>query len=140
MKKRIRIAICDDDSNVIEKLKSIIDLINLESHICIEYDTYLNSEAMMDYYRDMYSAYDAFILDIQLNKMSGLEFASEMRKHNNYSQIVFLTSHSEYVYNSFSVQPFEYLLKPVDDTKTKEVILRLSNYIFEKKILFQFSY
>ena len=139
MKKGIRIAICDDDSNIIEKIKYVIDSINFECNILIEYDTYYNAEAMIDYCSDVYSAYDAYILDIQLIEMSGLDFALKMRKQNNYSQIVFLTSYSEYVYNSFSVQPFEYLLKPVNDLRIKEVILRLSNYISEKKILFQFS-
>jgi len=44
-------------------------------------------------------------------------------------QIIFLTSYSQYMLNSFNVQPFQYLIKPVSYERFKTEITKLCDYI-----------
>lgn len=63
--------------------------------------------------RDSDSRFDVLILDILMPGFNGIETAAEIRRFDNYIKIIFLTSSSEFAVQSYTVNAFYYLLKPI---------------------------
>ena len=68
------------------------------------------------------SRYDLVFLDIVMEGMDGIETARRLREMDMRCLIVFLTTSSEYAWDAFPVHPFDYLLKPVDETRLEQVL------------------
>ncbi len=54
--------------------------------------------------------------------INGMELAKQIRKQGRQSLIIFITSASEYVFDAFDVEAFQYLLKPIQTDKLKNVL------------------
>jgi DNA-binding LytR/AlgR family response regulator len=110
----INIAICDDD---ISELSNITSIIN-------EY-----KEANIFRYKIIYTAfnsaieliaaieggnrYEIILLDIIMPLINGIEAAAEIRTHDKTTKIMFLTSSPEFAVDSYAVDAFYYVLKPI---------------------------
>ena len=64
--------------------------------------------------------YDVVFLDVELPGITGLELAPLAR-----AAVVFVTAHERYAVDAFSVEAFDYLLKPVDPERLARVLERL---------------
>lgn len=51
-------------------------------------------------------------LDIEMDGMDGMDAARKIRETNKTAVIVFVTSYSDYVFQGYEVQAFNYILKP----------------------------
>ncbi|ACB85495.1 LytR/AlgR family response regulator transcription factor [Natranaerobius thermophilus] len=62
---------------------------------------------------------DIALIDIELTdqRMNGLETAQLIKQVNPEIEFIFVTAYSEYALQSFSVHPFDYLVKPIDEDK-----------------------
>jgi len=58
--------------------------------------------------------FDAVLLDILMPGLSGMETAKSLCEGGSAAKIIFLTSTSEYAVESYAVDAYYYLLKPVD--------------------------
>lgn len=74
-------------------------------------------------------------LDIHMPGQSGMETAETFRETNKNTVIIFVTALEEYVYQAFDVGAFHYLVKPFDDRKFKEVLLKAAGQYREKEKL-----
>lgn len=63
------------------------------------------------------NSFDILLLDIEMGGMSGMQAAGELRKQGKDCEIIFVTSHSSYVYDAFNVDASNFLVKPVSDEK-----------------------
>ena len=121
----LRLAICDDNEYVVEQIESYIERIK---EVAIKYEVYFSAE---EFYKNMHEMdFDVYFLDI--------EIAEKIRKSNQYSLIVFITSHSRYALDVFRVNTFDFLLKPISFERFKEEICKIDNYIFTLKNNFVF--
>ena len=97
-----KIAICDDESVHIEKIRTILS--------DYETDNYLSPTALLD----AVSAgvrYDVLFLDIMMPRIDGISLARELREFDEDMLIVFITSKIEYMQTGYEVRAFRYLLK-----------------------------
>ena len=97
-----KIAICDDESAHIEKIRTILS--------DYETDNYLSPTALLD----AVSAgvrYDVLFLDILMPRIDGISLARELRELDEDMLIVFITSKIEYMQTGYEVRAFRYLLK-----------------------------
>ena len=62
---------------------------------------------------------DILFLDIQMKDMDGMETARKLRANQFRGFLVFITVLKEMVFQSFEVQAYDYLVKPVDKTSLK---------------------
>ena len=69
--------------------------------------------------------YDVVFLDVEMPGMSGLEAARLVRDRPGAPVIVFVTAHEQYALDAFSVEAFDYLLKPVEPERLARVVQRL---------------
>ena len=120
---KLKIAICDDEQSQIEVISSMVSAWSIkEGHMC-EIRTFLSAEAFLfDYAED--KVYDLLLLDVEMRKMTGLELAKQIRKDNNLAEIVFITSHFEFVGEGYEVDALHYLIKPILEEKLMQVLTK----------------
>lgn len=133
----MRLAICDDSPEIIEQIESYIDEMK-EMHI--EYDVFFSGEELCRYKKNKEIEYDIYLLDIEMNQMSGLELGRILRDESPYALIIFLTSHAQYVYDVFDIITFDFIVKPLGYLRFKSTIEKAINYLHRAKISFTFSY
>ncbi|WP_044975098.1 LytTR family DNA-binding domain-containing protein [Ruminococcus sp. HUN007] len=127
----MKIAVCDDEKFFREQLKKYIS----ETSAGLEVDEYTcgNDLAASEH------CYDIIFLDIEMPGMSGIETAEKLREKGSDADIIFLTSHIEYVYDAFKVRAFRFLQKPVDNEKFNEAFGNsMSNRKSMEKVVAEF--
>ena len=111
----MRIAICDDDVKAIDFLKSKIEFQGNRDDI----KSFLNVREMTP---EKMSGFDLIYLDIEMPGINGMELAELLRArqedacvspYGSLPLIVFVTGYKEYMGQAFSVQAFDFLVKPV---------------------------
>jgi DNA-binding LytR/AlgR family response regulator len=78
----------------------------------------------LDYFRSGVNI-DACFLDIIMPKMNGIKLAEKLRENNFANDIVFLTTSNDFASQSYQVQAFDYLLKPLTGEKVSNVMSKL---------------
>ena len=68
--------------------------------------------------------FDVIFLDIEMPGLSGLEAGQEIRKIDVDTIIIFLTSHDQFVFQSFKIEAFDYLIKPIDIHAANDALAR----------------
>lgn len=110
----MQIGVCDDQEEIreliIDKIKKFYPTENITS--------YKSGQEVLD---DLYPP-DILFLDIQMPEMDGMETARELRKRDQQMMIIFVTVAQDYVFQSFDVGAFHYLVKPFSDEKFAEVL------------------
>ena len=71
------------------------------------------------------NSFDLLFIDIHQGDMEGTTVASLARKINPKAKIVFATAYSEYAVRAFELQIDDYILKPFDPCRIRQVIHRL---------------
>ena len=123
MTMKYRIAICDDEQNQIEYITSIVtSWSNHKGHSC-EIRTFASAEAFLFEYEED-KAYDILLLDVEMKSMNGIELAKRIRKDNNRAEIIFITSHFEFVGEGYEVDALHYLIKPISVEKLTQVLTK----------------
>ena len=115
----MRIAICDDDRDEIEKLKHIISEIQGNYQM----DFFENGKAMLEAAAQG-DKYDIAFCDIYMKNENGMDTAKEMQALSPETAIVFITSSTEHAVEAFSIQALHYLVKPVSAEDIVEVFRR----------------
>ncbi len=133
----LKIALCDDDSALLEVLEKYFDKLGDSS---LDYDIYFCADELYKYINSQKIRYDVYILDIEMKGMNGLELARYLRDQDSNSLIVFLTSYSKYVFSVFEVITFDFLLKPIGYSKFVKLIQKIKRYLQITKGTFVFSY
>ena len=118
----MKLAICDDD---VQDLGAVVKLMTeyCQLHPDVSYDTYSNSTELLHNLKE--HNYQALLLDILMPGVNGIEIASEIRQSNKEIKLVFLSSSPEYAVDSYTVDAFYYLLKPVVADKLYPVLDKL---------------
>lgn len=125
----IKIAVCDDDNNMIQELISkICDYMDKTS-----YNADILAFSCAEDLLKCNESFDIVFLDIQMGGLNGMEAAKRLRQSGSESFLIFVTILKEYVYDAFSVEASEYLLKPLDSQRFQSTMDRILSYIGEKK-------
>lgn len=115
----MRIAVCDDIKFEREELVKILCQVLKEASI----DEFNTGKELLQSHELQH--YDLIFLDILMPEKSGLDIAAELRKNDTKTPIVFVSVSEEFGVQSYRVQAFDYLLKPVDAELLKTCINRL---------------
>ena len=95
----MKVAVCDDELQVLEELSSFLDLYCKEYHREIEYEL-LQSPIELFAKMERGACYDVLFLDILLKGDNGIEVARELRKQDKNVKIIFLTSSSQLTFHT----------------------------------------
>ncbi len=113
-------AICDDELVYSERAKVLLDKMLDEKGIAHRTDCFSSTEELQAAMRRC--DYSLLLLDIVMDKQTGLEFASELRRAGSRVNIVFMTSSAEFALDAYEVYPLTYLTKPVDPIKLRRAV------------------
>ncbi len=133
----MKIAVCDDDRVIIEQIEQYIETIHDKS---LEYEVFFCAEELQGYITEYDIDFDIFILDIEMKKMSGIDLAKKIREKNINALIIFMTSHSQYVFDVFEMITFDFIEKPLTFEKMKKILERTKKHLGIARKSFVFSY
>lgn len=135
----ITIAICDDEKIIAEQIKRLASVFfrakNMETSIIC----FSCGEELLRYDKSI----DILFLDVQMEGMDGMETARKLRSRNFKGYLIFVTVLEEMVFQSFEVQAYDYLVKPVEEkrfAKTMERLFASMQNVSEEKLLVQKGY
>lgn len=117
----MRVAICDDEAIYREETKKAILAYNKEIAI-VEFTD--GNELVQSGER-----FDLIFLDIEMPKLDGMTTAKQLRENKSSAEIVFLTSHEEFVYDAFDVRAMQFLKKPPEKEKIERVLQRVEQIL-----------
>lgn len=137
----IRIAIVDDDQYVCEDIKLQLASFQFKLDTDIEVDTFLSCEEL---YAQLMNGnkYDLILLDIEFPKMNGVTLSDNIRQILNdiKTQIVFISAKPSYAMDLFSVQPFDFLVKPVTKETLYACLSKYAKHYLNNSMFFEYTY
>lgn len=117
----IRIAICDDEKHMSDHIRSMVSDFFRKKNREISLRMFSSGEELLSYNGQI----DILFLDIQMKDMDGMETARKLRADKFRGFLVFITVLKEMVFQSFEVQAYDYLVKPVDKKQFEKTMERL---------------
>ncbi|WP_054942812.1 LytR/AlgR family response regulator transcription factor [Paenibacillus ihuae] len=123
--------ICDDESEVYEELSRFFTLFERNINCKISLTYFSSGEELLEHYQSKKPPHFHFLfLDIEMSGIDGLETAKQIRSFPNKEvAILFLSSHPEYILESFEVFTFQYLLKPLTYSTFESKMIRLYDHL-----------
>ena len=114
------IIICDDDNTCLLQIRQLLTDWSAGASIPVSIQTVDNGDGLIEYC--LKNNPDVILLDIMMPFVNGMDAAKEIREHNTYSKIIFLTSSPEFAIESYDVEAYGYLLKPVNQLKLNHLL------------------
>ena len=112
----IRIAICDDDLQEIERAQSLLTRYKQEHpHYEITVVSFSAPFELLSYVEEN-GGVEIFLLDVYMDGMLGTEVARELRQLDEMGEIIFLTTSRDHAMDAFEVNAAQYLTKPYTES------------------------
>lgn len=115
------IAICDDEKYTSDKIKNLISDFFHRKNMEITILQFGSGEELLQAKKSI----DILFLDIQMNGIDGMETARKLRGQNFKGYLIFVTVLKEMVFQSFEVQAYDYLVKPIKQEYFEKMMERL---------------
>lgn len=115
-----RIAICEDNRQDLKQLLLLIEdsFSSIGKHFsCTEYSS---GEIFLRDAKPFY--YDIIFFDIEMHKLNGIQTAQMFRELDSNACIIFTTNYPQHVFSSFSVEPIQYLIKPLQQNDVQSAL------------------
>ena len=135
----IHIAICDDEKQMSDHIRLLVSDFFRKKNREISLRTFLSGEELLNYDGQI----DILFLDIQMKDIDGMETARRLRADKFQGFLIFITVLKEMVFQSFEVQAYDYLVKPVEEKqfeRTMERLLASMQSVGEDSLLVQKGY
>ena len=111
---KMKIAVCEDNAVDLKIISDILNEYLKTSSVKFTFDVFETFDGCENNQED----YDLFILDYMMPGKNGLDFARELYdKFKTSKTVIFITAYPEIVYDSFEVNTFRFLVKPLDKVK-----------------------
>ena len=123
----MNVAVCDDEENIRFLIKKLIGMQDADCRI-MEFSS--GGELLRFWEQEGREQIDILFLDISMEGINGMETAGQIRKWKEERDetlwgslplLIFITGYPEYMPKAFSVNAFQYLVKPVNETEFAEV-------------------
>lgn len=129
----LRIAICDDRPNELERADSL-----LKKYACehpqyeIKIQSFSAPLELLTYVAGK-GGFDVLLLDIYMPGILGTDAARELRAMHDNCQIIFLTTSRDHAVDAFSLDAAHYLVKPYSEKEFFAAIERAINNLADRR-------
>ena len=121
----MKIALCDDEKSYHGKILELIGQYRETKPGCtLLMSSFYSGKDLLNHV-DEYGGFDLYILDCIMPGMDGIELGAALRRRDDHGMLIYLTSSPDFALDSYRVDAFDYLLKPVD----KELFFRIRKMI-----------
>lgn len=135
----INVAICDDDIETTGRIEDMLCDIAKKNFILAETEVFWDGKHLVEVV-EMGIRFDIIFLDIEMEKEDGITAARKIREVDRNALIVYVTNHESYMQESFSVRPFRFLVKPVDEIQLASCFGAAYEEISNFDSYFRYSY
>lgn len=123
----MNIVVCDDEENIRIYIKKLIEMQDADCKV----KEFTSGRELLKFWRqEDREQIDILFLDISMDGTDGMEAAEQIRKWKaergeavwgSLPLLIFVTGYPEYMPKAFSVNAFQYLVKPIDEKEFEEV-------------------
>lgn len=132
MMDRIRIALCDDTDMERRIIRFMINQYIKEHEYSVRVDEFDSGDALL---KSDVAVYDLVILDIYMSGLNGIDTAKELLHIHPKGKIIFCSSSNEFAEESYDVEAFRYLVKPISPEKLHQSLDRFFQLYTDRKVL-----
>ncbi len=118
-----KIAVCDDSDADRQELCDMVRRWADAAGRSVQISGFPSAESFLFAYAEDRVA-DILLLDVEMAGMDGIGLAKRIRREGGRAEIVFVTSHFEFIAEGYEVDALHYLVKPVSELKLCEVLDR----------------
>ena len=133
----IHIGICDDDRYFLDYIGYKIEKILEKKNISYKIHRLSNGIELLNAYDEKNKPFDIIFLDIDMPKIDGLEVAEVIRKKDEETILMFLTSMDNEVYKTFKYDTFRFIRKSHIDMELDETLKSSLEKLKDEKHVFK---
>lgn len=135
----LSIAICDDDIQTTGKMEMQIQKMAKQNFVDTDIEVFWNGKSLVDAVVAG-DGFDIIYLDIEMDKEDGISVAKKIRMYDKNVLIIYVTSYENHMRESFSVRPFQFLVKPVSEEQMEMCFKAAYEDINSGDFYFRYSY
>lgn len=117
----MKIAICEDEKEYQLMIEKLVRTFTGEE--IIEQHFFSSGEELVQAYENK-QRFSIIFLDMQMKELGGIETAKIIRKYDKKCVIIIITAILEYAMDGYSVNAFDFILKPINQDKFRKVLLK----------------
>lgn len=116
----LNIGICDDMLDQLEVISNYINEYIEFNSIDAQVQEFTNPDALLRVCET--ESFHIYILDIVMPMINGIELGKEIRRIDRQAQIIYASTEKSFALDSFSANPINYLIKPIDKSQLFETL------------------
>lgn len=133
---KLRIAICDDDKIITDKLTEIIYSFQIEQDVDLYVEVFHDGVSLLKKYQKP-NDFHILFMDIEMPMQNGIQTAATIRSTIDRNVItVFVSSYPKYMHDSFLAHPYHFLTKPFTREQIFELLKEILSDINESHTLY----
>ena len=130
----MKIVICDDMQEDLDLISTNIMKCANDLNIEIECNSYMDGNDLLNNIND---ELDVVFLDIDMPKPNGIDIANTLNEKFPELNIVFITNHSNLVFDVIKFRPLGFVRKNKIEDEMKQALIRVQNEIYNNSVVFQ---
>lgn len=120
------IALCDDTKRDLKTNATLVRRCLTQAGIDVHIEAFQHPDDLLSARES--KTFDLYLLDVVMPMLSGIELGKEIRRTQQMTPIIFLTTSNEFAIDAFAVDATHYLVKPF----TEEQLAKAMERVFEK--------
>ena len=118
----LRIAVCDDEEKQLKQTEALLaSYLRARPGLSGQVEIFQSGGTLLQQAEDA-GGFDLYVLDILMPELNGIDTGRRLRALGEGGEIIYLTNSNDFAADSYDVQAFFYLLKPVDADKLYHVL------------------
>lgn len=109
----MKIAICDDDLNIVDEVKNLLDEYALSKNLSLDISTFNDGQAVLE----SDERFNIAILDVEMPGCNGIELGKILREKNRHIVLMYITSHKKYLDEALNLNAARFFEKPIDSKR-----------------------
>ncbi len=116
----LKIAIVDDEIGFLDVYTKIVSKAFSEHHVVINIKNFVNGNEFIKSLSII--KYDLVFMDIDMPEISGIDIASELRNNNQNFDLIFVSAHPHFVFETIKYTPYRFIRKTNLRSETIEAV------------------